>query len=132
MFYDWTVLLRAEQNNLDWNLITNELKEHHMLRFTEVMTAICVEYLQLEITNPLVPICKDKKIIEDILLDTFRGEDKHMQPNESFAKKTKRILLRYYRTWKYRAFATENYLTLVWNSFAFSSYVKRNIFLEKY
>lgn len=132
MVYDWAMILRVEQNNLDWDLIVSELKEHHMLRFTEVLTTICTEYLDLEIINPQVPICKNKNIVEDILHDTFRGDLNHMLPNESFVRKTKRIFRRYYRTWKYRRFATENYLVLIWNSFAFSSYIKRNIFLEKY
>ena len=39
--------------------------------------------------------------------------------------KTKRILRRFRRMWKFRSLASESYPRMVWNAFAFSSYVSK-------
>lgn len=132
MVYDWAMFMQAEQHNLEWNSISIELKEHHLYNFAEVMTSLCTDFLGIGITNGNIPHCTDKQLIHDILIDTLRNDKKRLSPNETFVNKVWRILIRYKRIWKYRALASEKYTTIVWNSFAFSSYVNRRIHLPNH
>lgn len=129
MIYDWLVFLHAEQNNLDWNRLYEDMEQCRLRRFADIMTVICRDYLGLQFTADGVnPMC-DKEMVEAVLKDTLRGGS-HMIPNESLAHKSVRILKRFVKMWKYRRLATESVPVMIWNSFAFSSYLKRDIDME--
>ena len=64
-----------------------------------------------------------------VLKDTL--EDRiHMTQDESIGHKSLRILLRFFRMIYYRDLAIESIPTMIWNSFAFSSYMKRQIHID--
>ena len=129
MVYDWLAFLHAEQNNLDWNRLYGDMEQCRLRRFADIMTVVCRDYLGLQFTtDDINPRC-DKEMVEAVLKDTLRGGS-HLIPNESFAHKTVRILKRFMRMWKYRTLATESVPVMIWNSFAFSSYLKRDIDME--
>jgi len=129
MIYDWAVFLRAEQDRLDWKKLYGEYESCGLREFADIMTSICVDYLGLEITSKNVTLCKDKSIVEEVLKDTL-ADKMHSGCGESFAYKVKRIVCRYKRIWHFRRLSIETVPMMIWNSFAFSSYMKREIELN--
>lgn len=129
MIYDWAMLLRAEQEHLDWHQLYVDLDACGLRQFADVMTTICVEHLGLRITAKEVTLCKDKKMVEAVLNDTL-GDTIHMKQGESIGHKTLRIMARYGRFWRYSKLAIEPVPVMIWNSLAFSSFMKRDISLE--
>lgn len=51
---DWALLLKAEQNNINWEEFYYWADKMHMTRFADALTAISVEHFGLEITNPKI------------------------------------------------------------------------------
>ena len=86
-----------------------------------------MQHLRIEVLNKgLLALASnaEQRMVDDVLADIM-GE----QPAIYVAglwHKTKRIARRFRRMWKFRTLASESYTRMVWNSFAFSSYVKRN------
>lgn len=129
MIYDWAMLLRVEQEHLDWSQLYSDMEACGLRQFAEVMTTICVEYLGLRLTVKEVTLCKNKKMVEAVLKDTL-GDSIRMTQGESLGHKIIRIMARYGRFWRYRNLAIESVPVMIWNSLAFSSFMKRNISLE--
>lgn len=126
MIYDWTALLHSEQDRIDFVQLYKDLEIFNLRRFADVMTAISVTYFGLKLTNPNIAICNDENAVASIIMDTLRNGN-HLIPNESLGHKAKRILARFKRMWRMRDFAIESVPMMIWNSFAFSSYMKRDI-----
>lgn len=124
---DWAFFLKAEADNVNWGRIIPLMEECRMLKFAQVLTALCVEKLKMTINIEGLNGGGDiaETVLEDIL-----GE----QPDifhENFFQKVLRIVRRFRRMWKFRSLADESYLRLVWNSLAFSSYLKREPKLQQ-
>lgn len=122
--FDWATLLKAEQNNLDWKSLYADMEKCRINHFADILTAICCKYLGLQITNPDIATTAEHPLTEVLLADILSAQ--HYTPHrESPVAKAKRILRRFRRMWTFRTIADENYATLVWNTFAFSSYLNR-------
>lgn len=126
---DWAFFLRKEQGNVLWDQLVPEMKKCGILKFAQVLTEICVEKLGLEVAVEALRIPVDDslghQLAQQVLTDIMNGHpDLH---KENFAQKCLRIAHRFVRMWKFRALADESYLTLVWNTFAFCSYLKRKV-----
>lgn len=119
---DWAFFLKTEANNVNWDRIIPLMEECRMLQFARVLTALCVDKLKMTINvNGLM----GGGYISEAVLADILGE----QPaifHENIIQKICRIVRRFYRMWKFRSLADESYYRLVWNSLAFSSYLKRN------
>lgn len=123
---DWAFFLKAESHQVHWDEIIPVMRECRILNFAKVMTVLCVEKLGMDVRVPelVVPMPLAEAVFADILGN---------QPDlfhENIAQKAGRIMRRIFRMWKFRSLADENYFQLVWNSFAFSSYLKRNPVIE--
>jgi hypothetical protein len=119
---DWAFFLRAESENVNWERVITLMKECRILKFAQVFTMLCIEKLGMKVD--IVGLQGMMSISDDVVADIL-GE--HTDPfHENFTQKISRILRRFYRMWKFRSLADESYLRLVWNSLAFSSYLKRN------
>lgn len=129
MIYDWAVFLREEQNNIDCHQLYESLEKCYLRKFADVLTGICVKFFGLKLTNEKITVSSDYGLIKRVLLDTFR-EGNHLIPSESFWYKTKRICNRFKRMWCFRGLAIESVPMMIWNTFAFSSYLKRDIRLK--
>lgn len=129
MIYDWAVFLRAEQDNLDCHQLYADLEECGLRKFAEVLTGVCVKYFGLKLTNEELLSSNNSLLMERVLIDTLR-DGNYLIPNESFWHKTKRICARFKRMWRFRELAIESVPMMIWNSFAFSSYMKRDIRLR--
>ena len=125
---DWALFLRAKQEEVDWSKVMPMLETTRTAQFAGVMTAIAVRSLSIEILNKdlrTLASNAEQKMVEAVLADIM-GEQPPIYVNGLWHK-TKRILRRFRRMWKYRSLASESYPRMVWNGFAFSSYVKRNV-----
>ena len=129
MIYDWAVFLRSEQDNLNWNKLYADYETCHLRKFVEVMTSICVAYMGVKLTCDKITLCKDKKLVDKVLKDTL-ADRIHMMQDESVGHKSLRILSRFCRMVHYRDLAIESVPTMIWNTFAFSSYFKRQIHID--
>ena len=128
MLYDWAVFLRAEQNNLDWAQFYADCDVCGTRVFAEIMTDFCVKYLGVNITCNDVVVSKDDTRLLRVVKDTFTPK-LTMEIGESFFHKCRRILARFARMWRFRDISCESFHTMVWNSFAFSSYFKGRLSL---
>jgi hypothetical protein len=68
---DWAMFLQKEQDNVDWPSFYDYCERHHLRRFADAATAICVDYLGLSITNPLITISSPyaERIVQSTLYD---------------------------------------------------------------
>lgn len=129
MLYDWATLINNEQNNIDWIALYKDLELCKIQEFANILTSICVLKLGLIIVCSDIKLSNNKQIVNDIINDTFAhnavitNEEKHFH-------KVVRVVQRFHRMWKYRALAIESYPMMLWNSFAFCSYLKRKIILK--
>lgn len=125
MIYDWAALLQCCKNRLDWNRLYSDLDRCRLREFAKVMTSLCVEYLGTE-TCPRMELCSDKALVIEVMEDTIAGGI-NTKGTETFWKKCVRIFRRFLRIWHFRNLATESVPQMIWNNFAFSSYMKRKI-----
>ena len=119
---DWAFFVKAESQNVHWEKVIPVMKECRILEFAKVMTRLCIE--QLGMTIDIEVLSSPMKISVAVLADIL-GEQPDLF-HENFVQKIGRIMRRLYRMWKFRSLADEGYCRLVWNSLAFSSYLKRN------
>ena len=125
---DWALFLRAKQEEVDWSKVLLMLETTRTAQFAGVMTAIAVRSLSIEVLNKgLLTLASNAelKMVKAVLADIM-GEQPPIYVNGLWHK-TKRILRRFRRMWKYRSLASESYPRMVWNAFAFSSYMKREV-----
>ena len=119
---DWAFFLKSESQNVNWEKVIPMMNECRILEFAKVMTRLCIE--QLGMTIDIEELSSPMKISDAVLADIL-GEQPDLF-HENFVQKIGRIMRRFYRMWKFRSLADESYCRLVWNSLAFSSYLKRN------
>ena len=125
---DWALFLRAKQEEVDWSKVLPMLETTRTAQFAGVMTAIAVRSLSIEVLNKdlrTLASNAEQKMVKAVLADIM-GEQPPIYVNGLWHK-TKRILRRFRRMWKYRSLVSESYPRMVWNAFAFSSYVKRKV-----
>ena len=125
---DWAMLLRAEGECVDWPKVLMILEETHTARFAGVMTAIVIELLRVEVGDKSLKVLAesaDKRMVVAVV-DDIMGEQPAIYV-DGLWHKVKRIFRRFRRMWRFRSLACESYPRMVWNAFAFSSYVNRKL-----
>ena len=128
---DWALFLREKQEEVDWSKVLPMLEVTHTAQFAGVMTAIAVRYLRIEVLNKgLLALASnaEQKMVNAVLTDIM-GDQPAIYV-DGLWHKTKRILRRFRRMWKFRSLASESYPRMVWNAFAFSSYMKRKVVID--
>lgn len=128
---DWALFLRGEQDNVDWSRVLPMLETTRTTRFAGVMTAIAVEHLRINIHDKgLLTLTEsaEQRMVDAVLADIM-GEQPAIYV-DGLWHKTKRIFRRFRRMWKFRSSASESYPRMVWNAFAFSSYLKRKVVVD--
>ena len=128
---DWALFLKAKQEEVDWLCILPMLEITRTAQFAGVMTAIAMRQLHIDVHNKgLMALAKsaEQRMVEVVLADIM-GEQPAIYV-DGLWHKTKRILRRFRRMWKFRTLASESYPRMVWNAFAFSSYVKRKVAVD--
>ncbi len=51
---DWAMFLKREQSYVNWEQFYAFCDRHHLRRFTDAITAICVTHLGVQITSPVI------------------------------------------------------------------------------
>lgn len=123
---DWALFLREKQEEVDWSKVLPMLEVTHTAQFAGVMTVIAVRYLRIEVLNKgLFALASnaEQKMVDAVLADIM-GDQPAIYV-DGLWHKTKRILRRFRRMWKFRSLASESYPRMVWNAFAFSSYMSK-------
>lgn len=95
---DWALLLKAEQNNINWTEFYKWADKMHMTRFADALTAISVQHFGLEITNPAIHTTSP--YAERVLRDTLYESDG--------------LFNKGYSAWKSRFVQVKNKLTSGW------------------
>ena len=97
---DWALLIRAEQDNIDWQSFYMWCDKMHFTKFADALTAIAVEDLGIEITNPSIHTHSDlkDKVLEDIL---YSNNSVHNTKASKFKKRMMIIRNRLLGGWKY-------------------------------
>ena len=123
---DWALFLKAKQEEVDWTRVLPMLESTRTAQFAGVMTAIVVQHLRINIHNKgLLDLSESaEQGLVDAVLSDIMGEQPAIYV-DGLWHKTKRILRRFRRMWKFRSLASESYPRMVWNAFAFSSYVSK-------
>ena len=97
---DWALLLRAEQNNIDWEEFYKWTDRMNMTRFADALTAISVEHLGLEITNPAIHTTSP--YAERILHDTlYHSEGVFNKKASAWLKRLMLVRNKLSYGWKY-------------------------------
>lgn len=123
---DWALFLRAKQEKVEWTKLLTMLFSTHTSRFAGVMTAIAIQHLHIDVHNKgLLALAEsaEQKMVDAVLADTM-GEQLAIYV-DGLWHKARRIFRRFHRMWKFRDLASETYPRMIWNAFAFSSYMKR-------
>lgn len=126
MLYDWAALLMCCHDRLDWSQLNVDLSECKLLRFASLMTSLCVKFFGVDPSNLGIGLCDDDALVNEVMEDTISGGI-NAKGVENFPQKSIRICQRFLRIWHYRTLATETVPRMIWNNFAFSSYMKRKI-----
>lgn len=116
---DWALLLKAEQNNIDWTEFYHWTDKMHMTRFADALTAISVRYFGLEITNPAIHTTSPyaDRILEDTL---FKSEGIHNKGYSAWKARWLLIKNKFAFGWKYHKIYQKSILCeLTKNVFAF-------------
>ena len=118
---DWAFFLRTERYNLQWNEILSLMDECGILNFAKVMTTLCE--INLGMAYGIEGLEYDSSLVWEVNEDIMNGLSE--MSNETLYSKAIRISRRFLRMWKYRELSDESYMRMLWNSFAFSSYLHR-------
>lgn len=116
---DWAMLLKAEQNNINWEEFYEWSDRMHMTRFANALTAISVKHFGLEITNPQIVTTSPYAdlILEDTL---FRSEGLYNKECSAWRKRILLVKNKLSFAWKYHKIAQKSVIVELMRSvFAF-------------
>lgn len=110
---DWAMFLKAHQNDVNWEKFYDFCERYHLRIFAETITAICSEYLGVEISNP--GIVKDSVHKEKVLNSILYDDDYIYSESEGGWKEKWHIVknLFHYR-WKYEEIYNESVWKQLW------------------
>jgi len=110
---DWAMFLKAHQSDVNWEKFYAFCERYHLRLFAETITAICSEYLGVEISNSC--IVKDsvytKKVLNSILYD-----DDYIYSESEGGWKEKWHIIRnlFHYRWKYEEIYNESVWKQLW------------------
>lgn len=123
---DWALFLRAKQEEIGWSRVLPMLQITRTIQFAGIMTAIAVQHFHIKVQDKgllALVASAEQKMVDAVLADTM-GEQPAIYV-DGLWHKARRIFRRFRRMWKFRDLASETYPRMIWNAFAFSSYMKR-------
>lgn len=116
---DWALLLKAEQDNINWEEFYHWADKMHMARFADALTAISVKHFGLEITNPAIHTTSPyaDRILEDTL---FKSEGLFNKGYSAWKSRFMQVRNKFSYTWKYHKIYQKSILCELFRSgFAF-------------
>lgn len=108
---DWALLLKAEQESINWQEFYHWADKMHLTRFADALTAISVEHFGLQITNPAIYTTSPyaERVLEDVLY------------------KSEGVYNKNYSAWKSRFVQVGNKLSSVWK---YHKIYQKSVFVE--
>lgn len=97
---DWALLLKAKQDNINWEEFYQWADRMHMTRFADALTAISVEHLGLQITNPAIHTSSPyaERIISDMINN---GEGLFNKGYSAWRSRFMQVKNKFSFAWKY-------------------------------
>lgn len=98
---DWALLLKAEQEHIDWKEFYAWCDRMHFTRFVHAITAIAVEEMGLEITRPEITTTSPYKerVLDDIL---YYGRSIFNTKGTALQKRLMLVRSKWKSRWKFR------------------------------
>ncbi len=114
---DWALFIKSEQDSFDWERFYALCEEYEMRAFVDCMTAIVVENLGVEVTNP--HIVAQSPYAERVLSSIINDDSAIFSQNVGAWRKRIMLVRNLFASrWKYRAFTEWNiftkFVSLVW------------------
>ena len=110
---DWAMFLKKYQNEVDWESFYSCCKKYHLRLFADAMTAISVEYLGVEITNPIVET--KSPYTERIIKSIFFDDDYIYSESEGNWRERYKVVRNLFRyRWKYEEVYQESVWKQLW------------------
>lgn len=110
---DWAVLLQKEQNNIDWKSFYEYCDRYHFRRFTDAMTALCVNYLGISVGNAEIVV--ESPYVEKILYSTLYDEDYIFNAGENIWKSRCHVIRSLFKyRWRYEEIYQESVWKQLW------------------
>ena len=110
---DWAMFLKKEQNNVDWKSFYQYCDRYHFRRFTDALTAICVEYLGVIIEN--TDITTESPYKEKILKSTLYDDDYIYNAGEPTWKSRWHVIRSLFKyRWRYEEIYQESVCKQLW------------------
>lgn len=136
---DWAHFIKS-QRDMDWESFLQDAEELGLLHFACVMTALCEEYLSVDVASkPLLDKLQDcsqrlgmakfNSLCDAVLEDLFAPKIEIPQ-GESFARKLRRMGLRIRRMIRFRFVLDDSIFTLLWANLKYNCYSKLGVSLE--
>lgn len=116
---DWALLLKAEQNNINWAEFYHWADRLHMTRFADALTAISVKQFGLEITNTAIHTTSPyaDRVLEDTL---FKSEGLFNKGYSAWKSRFVQVRNKFSYTWKYhKIYQKSVIIELIRSAFAF-------------
>lgn len=95
---DWLFLVKAESQNIDWDIVIKVCEKHKMLKFAEAMTAICKTYLGLEVSIPIT----DNSEYRDKILNDIMSDVDSVSKKKGWNRRIQLLKNTYKSRWKYK------------------------------
>ena len=106
---DWAMFLQKEQGNVDWEQFYAFCNRYHLRRFVDAITAICVDYLGVQVLNPA--ITANSPFVDKMLESTLHDDDYvHVTGASLWGSRLHLINSLFKHRWKYK----EIYQQSVW------------------
>ncbi len=116
---DWALLLKSEQDNINWTEFYEWTDRMHMTRFADALTTISVKYFGLEIVNPAIHTTSPYAdcILEDTL---FKSEGLFNKGYSAWKSRIMQVRNKFSYTWKYhKIYQKSVIIELMKSAFAF-------------
>lgn len=97
---DWALLLKAEQDNIDWSSFYQWCDRLHLTRLANALTAISVRYLGLKITNPNIVSESEyaERVLDNVL---FKSESLFNKGYSAWQARFRQVKNKFSFAWKY-------------------------------
>lgn len=104
---DWALFMKAEQENVDWDLFWTWCDKMHFTRFVQCLHIICEHYIDLRLpqhpgqTKEMLPSSLDE-LAERVLTDILTGENVYNKGNSNLMVRLNLVKNFFASAWKYQ------------------------------
>ena len=106
---DWAFFLKHEQNSVDWPQFYRLCRKCNLKKFADALTAICVEKLGLELTNPAIQT--DSSVAKKVFENVMYGQERVYSSGKGLWGSRIIIVKNFFNyRWKYKEVYNKNWL----------------------